>query len=71
MLNIKSRGKFVSYFEKLLPVKVETTILSNKAVTVLPIFSLNNKFYDISHLFDNTKRAGRTALLVLLKIQGI
>ena len=70
---ISNRGKVLVWFVlRKAPVKVDTTILRNKAVTVLPIFSLNNKFYDISHLFDNAKsRKAPEGLLVLLKFQGI
>ena len=53
---ISNRGKVLVWFVlRKAPVKVDTTILRNKAVTLLPIFSLNNKFI----FLDNTKRAGR------------
>ena len=68
---ISNRGKVLVWFVlRKAPVKVDTTILRNKAVTLLPIFSLNNKV----NFFLTIKREQGGFLVGLFKrpqIRGI
>ena len=72
---ISNRGKVLVWFVlRKAPVKVDTTILRNKAVTLLPIFSLNNKVnfswqYKESrkafcYAFQETKKLGNNQITI-------